>query len=206
MEFYSVNNDFEDETTERMTRVVMIGDTKVGKSSLLLKYFRNTFSNDIQPTIGASIFTQTIQQNGKKIVINYYDTAGQETYRSLGKLYYRDAIAAILVFDLTDLKSFQELESWINEFKAYSSDGFIFIAGNKYDMKDEFCITEDEAVEKANKLGCDCLMTSAFDGVGVNELFQAVSSRIVHILQEDKIAEDFTKPQPPEPASNQSCC
>ena len=191
---FNTNSQFADDSplsyAEYQVRVVMIGNTQVGKTSLVLKYFRNSFSEDVQSTIGASVFTRVCTEDDKKIIINYYDTAGQETYRSLGKLYYRNCACAILVFDVTDKKSFDDLESWVKEFRSHSASNAIFIAGNKSDLKDKQVITLEDAIDKAQQLGCQCIFTSAADGTGVSELFHTVNAEIIETLKKQWTVEN----------------
>lgn len=192
---------------EYPVRVVMIGDTKVGKTSLVLKYFRNSFSDDVQPTIGSSVFTRVYTEDDKKIVINYYDTAGQETYRSLGRLYYRNCICAILVFDVTDRDSFDNLESWVEEFRSHCESKVVYIAANKSDIKDKQVVTLDEAIEKAKQLECECMLTSAADGTGVTELFHTVNSEIIQTMRKKWMLRDNVNVMLQEKdQSSRGCC
>ena len=169
---------------EISVRVVIIGKTEVGKTSIIYRYIKNYFQNNLESTIGVSVFPRVIQENNKKIIINYCDTAGQEKYRSLGSLYYRDSIAAIIVFDLTNRESFEQISSWVDEYKSFSSNPFIFFAANKNDLKENIVINENELLDLSQKYDTDCILTSAIDGTGINELFTIVSTKIFECAKE----------------------
>lgn len=126
---------------EFTTRVVIIGNTETGKTSLFNRYFNSTFSLNTRSTIGANVYTRLVNDDYMKLFINYYDTAGQERYRSLGQVYYRNSIAAILVFDITERRSFEDIESWVNEYSMYSNNRLIFLAANKWDLQEEATVS-----------------------------------------------------------------
>ena len=167
---------------ESNTRVVLIGNTQTGKTSLIQRYFKNQFETT-QPTICFTNFTRVITEGDHRIIINYCDTAGQERYRALGQLYYRDAIAAILVIDITDRKSFEDIESWITEYRNSSSSPTVVIAANKFDLKEKEKVTEEELEEISKVFNTRYLYTSAFDGTGVTELFTEINNEILDTMR-----------------------
>lgn len=131
-------------------KVVLIGDSGVGKSNLLSRFTRNEFSLDSKSTIGVEFATRSIQHDGKIIKAQIWDTAGQERFQSLGVAFYRGADACILVFDVTTKKSFDALDTWRDEFLVQASptnpNDFPFVVlGNKIDLKESRVVTMKEA-------------------------------------------------------------
>ena len=167
---------------ESRTRVVLIGNTQTGKTSLIQRYFKSQFENTA-PTICCMNFTRVLTENSHRVVINYCDTAGQEKYRSISQIYYRDAIAAILVFDITDRKSFDDIESWVTEYRNTAPSPCVFIAANKIDLKDESVVSVEEIDEKSKELNAKYLFTSAYDGTGVEELFAEMHKEILDVMR-----------------------
>jgi len=193
---------------EISARVVIIGKMKVGKTSLVKKFLRDSFSENTEPTVGVLAYPFVINEFNQKIVVSFCDTAGQEKYRSLGALYYRDSVAAIIVFDLTDLESFEQIGSWIREYKSYCPTGMIFFAGNKSDLRDDIVVSSTETDELASKHSTDCIWTSSFDGTGVKELFNLVTEFIKQSAI-DKINAEETQIrslQKKDEVDNRSCC
>lgn len=110
----------------------MIGDSGVGKSNLLLRYARNEFQYDSKSTIGVEFATQSIRYDGKVITAQLWDTAGQERYRAVTNAYYRGAVAALVVYDITNRDSFQHIEKWLTELKFHAeNEMIIMLVGNK---------------------------------------------------------------------------
>jgi Ras-related protein Rab-5C len=116
-------------------KVVLLGDSAVGKSSLVSRFVRDEFTDAPQPTIGAAFLTKTIRSGEFSVKFEIWDTAGQERYRSLAPMYYRGAAAAIIVFDLTDAKSFDGAKSWAEELKKQGNQDIVLaLVGNKKDL------------------------------------------------------------------------
>jgi small GTP-binding protein len=159
-------------------RVVFIGNTRVGKTSILNKLISDTFEEGEKSTIGANFQIRIEEVHGKKIEIQIWDTAGQEQYRSLSPVYYRNASAAILVYDITDRQSFNDLSAWVNEFRgAAEADAIIFIVGNKADLSDGQ-VPEDAARAWADEHGLELMFTSAKTGEGVQQLFAHLAKEL----------------------------
>ncbi|KAH0795334.1 small GTP-binding protein [Histomonas meleagridis] len=161
-------------------RVVFIGDASVGKTSILNNLFDIRFDEYEPSTVGANyqLFTNDIKNTHVEIQI--WDTAGQERYRTLGPIYYRNSIGALVVFDLTSRNSFTNLPSWIQEFTQIADqDAVIYIAGNKSDLKDERMISTNEAQAWAESNGYRYFETSARTGEGIHEMFDALSKEII---------------------------
>lgn len=156
-------------------RMVLIGDAQVGKTSILTRFLRNQFTDDMKSTIGAVFESYKTEFNGNKYCAKIFDTAGQEKYKSIGPIYYRDTAAAIAVFDMTNRNSLENLQSWIQAYHETVKDGVVFIAGNKLDLVEN---PEDErnyAMEFIDKhFKCNYYFCSAKTGEGVEEVFTSI--------------------------------
>ena len=165
----------------------MLGDCAVGKTSLIQNYIRKAVSQVYKPTIGADFHSKRLdmldESDGevKSVTLQIWDTAGQERYQSLGRAFYRGAEACVLVFDITNRQSFDNLSTWRSEFfeKSMPKDPQaipIFVLGNKIDLEHERAIAK-EKVQEYLKKNPDLIYfeTSAIDGSNVNEVFQAVA-------------------------------
>ena len=159
-------------------RVVLIGDTQVGKTSLVYRFVRSNFEEQQKSTIGAVFHTYEQKYNGNDVVMQIWDTAGQEKYRSLGPIYYRDAVAGICVFDMTNKESFLGIEKWINEFRRHTVEPIIYIVGNKVDIEDKVVIDREDALHLAETHGAKLFFASAKTGQNVNEIFTGLFNEL----------------------------
>jgi small GTP-binding protein len=152
-------------------RVVSIGDSSVGKTSIINRFLRDTFEPEEPETIGV-LYDSFIQEvNGATVEIQLWDTAGQEQYRSLGPVYFRSAGAAIVVFDLTNEESFRSIGDWINSFRNVCRDSaIVIVVGNKSERTDR-TVQADEAKAWAKEHNASYVETSAKTGQGVKVLF-----------------------------------
>jgi small GTP-binding protein len=188
-------------TPDNLTvRVVLIGNSQVGKTSLIHRFVRSSFEKQQKSTIGAVFHTYEQIWEGRQVIMQIWDTAGQEKYRSLGPIYYRNSAAGIAVFDLTSKETLPGLTTWIAEFKKYTENPLLFIVGNKLDLTDERQVTDEEAQEFAQAQGGTCFFTSAKNGDGVKELFEKVFQ---DLGTAGKIAGDAKKPAESESGG---CC
>ena len=135
-----------------------------------------------------------------------WDTAGQERYRALGPIYYRKSNAAIAVFDLTRRDTLQALDEWIRSFRENADDMFVVIAGNKCDLDAKVEFTVEETTEWADKVGAECIWTSAQTGIGVEDLFNAVFK---HLVESNTTVDEGTKTvqlSMTQPTEEKKCC
>lgn len=154
-------------------RTVTIGDSSVGKTSIVNKFVRNRFNPDEPNTIGALYDSFQEVRDGHQIEIQIWDTAGQEQYRALSPVYFRSAAAAVIVFDVTNTESFNNVGGWLTSFREVSTDkAVIVIVGNKVDLEANRKVTREEAEDFAKRNDCEYAETSASTGVGVHELFK----------------------------------
>lgn len=161
-------------------RVVFIGDSQVGKTSIINMFVRSSFEKQQKSTIGAVFHTYEQKVNGQPVVMQIWDTAGQEKYRSLGPIYYRNSAAGVCVFDMTSKETLPSLDKWISEFRKHAEDALIFVVGNKIDLPEESQqVTRAEVEEFAAAHDAVCFFTSAKTGENVKELFQNVFDSLV---------------------------
>ena len=154
-------------------RTVTIGDSSVGKTSIVNKFVRDRFNPNEQNTIGALYDSFQEVREGHKIEIQIWDTAGQEQYRSLSPVYFRSAAAAIIVFDVTNDESFQNLPGWLTSFREVSTDkAIVIVVGNKTDLEAARKVTREDAEDFARRNDCEYAETSARTGDGVQDLFK----------------------------------
>ena len=164
-------------------RIVMIGDAFVGKTALIQRFISKDMPQSYEETVGAAFHSYSTQVNGQLETIQVWDTAGQEKYRSLGPVYYRNASCAILVFDVTERSTFEDLNDWIRTFRDAAGVGPpIVIVGNKVDLEDSKAVEEQEAMSFAEEHHFPFVSTSALNGYNVEFLFQKVASLAIDYI------------------------
>lgn len=164
---------------DQQVKLVVLGDTGVGKSSLVLRFVNNIFKPYSESTIGAAFMSKVINVDGAPVKYQIWDTAGQEKYHSLAPMYYRGAAAAIVVYSITDAASFGTLKSWVNELHQHGPEDIVIaVAGNKCDMEDKRAIASKDAEAYAKSINALFMETSAKADVNVQELFQNISKRL----------------------------
>ena len=139
-----------DDEYDYLFKTVLIGDSAVGKSNLLSRFVQDTFSLDAKSTIGVEFAAKTIETEGKRIKAQIWDTAGQERYRAITNAYYRGALGALLVYDITNHASFESCEKWLKELREHADSKIIvMLVGNKSDLKHLRKVDKDEAMSFA---------------------------------------------------------
>lgn len=182
--------------------VSIIGNTSVGKTSLISRIIHNDVPPfaSIVPTAATACYLY--QPKNEDIQLEIWDTAGMERFRSINKIYYRDAVACILTFDLTDRISFESLESWKKDFETSCQQNPIcIVVGNKCDLEDQIEIVEEEASAWANKYNFLYFSVSALSGEGVNEMLDA----LVKIIPRVRTADDIAVPDLTTTSESNSC-
>ena len=157
-------------------RAVLVGNSGVGKTSLVQRIAHNTFSTNISSTIGAGVTALTMTVNGKSFLFNLWDTAGQEIFKNVVPLYFRNAAVAILVFDLDDEDSFRDLDSWLETINENNEHNIpVIVAANKVDS-----YTNPQLLTEAKQWSFErrypFFVTSAATGQGVKQMFEVVGS------------------------------
>ena len=157
-------------------KIVVIGDPRVGKSCIGLRYVQGTFDSQSTTTICSAFLTKIVQTSSSSVRFQIWDTAGQEQYKSLAPTYYRSAGVAIIVFSVTSEESFSSVPQWCADVREKSSEKIkIIIVGNKIDLEDQRIISSDQIEELAKNVRADEFVEcSAKTGIGVDRLFQMV--------------------------------
>eukprot|EP00842_Homolaphlyctis_polyrhiza_P005810 jgi/Hompol1/622/HPOL_005370-RA len=167
----------------RCSTVVLIGDSGVGKSNLLSRFTRNEFNMDSKSTIGVEFATRSIEFDGKTIKAQIWDTAGQERYRAITAAYYRGAVGALLVYDISQQKTFESVERWLKELRDHADANIvIMLVGNKSDLKSLRAVPTEEAKEFATRNELLFMETSALDGGNVETAFQNILADIYRVV------------------------
>ena len=161
-------------------KILMIGDSGVGKSSILLRFTEDVFDDDLSCTIGVDCKSEKIRVGDEFLNLQIWDTAGQEKFRSLTSSYYRGTNAVILVYDVTQRLTFDHLDEWLRELLMYSSrdELVMLLVGNKIDCDEQRALTRDEGAGWARKHGMMFMETSAKTKVGVQQAFQEIAQKL----------------------------
>ncbi|KAI6653207.1 Ras-related protein Rab-13 [Oopsacas minuta] len=162
-------------------KIVIVGESAVGKTALLYKYAEGVFKNGLISTIGLDFRTKIVDVEGVPVRLQVWDTAGQERFRTLSKQLFRGAKGIVLVFDVTNRKSFDQLNYWINSFESYGvREEGVLIVGNKSDLEEVRQVSTREAQAVATDHSYNFIETSAKNGTNVNEAFSMLA-REIHI-------------------------
>ena len=161
-----------DEREDYKLKVVIVGDSGVGKSNLIKRFTTNEFNEHSKATVGVEFLSRSYKINDKIFKIEMWDTAGQERYKSITAAYYKGAKGALIVYDTTSAKSFENVDKWLGEIKEKAGkDIKLIIIGNKIDLKDKKVITTEQALTRAKELDIPLMETSAKDATNVKEAF-----------------------------------
>ena len=161
-------------------KVLLVGNSDVGKSSLILRYVDQIWNDVFVPTIGVDFKVKSLEIENKSIKLQIWDTAGQERFRNVISSYFKGAHGILLIFDITSRDSFKELENWLAEVEKNASTQILkILIGNKYDLEEEREISKDEGEAFAMRNGMQYIETSAKINTNVNEAFEALSKIMV---------------------------
>lgn len=160
-------------------KLVLLGESAVGKSSLVLRFVKGQFLDYQESTIGAAFLTQTVCLNDTTVKFEIWDTAGQERYHSLAPMYYRGAQAAIVVYDITSYDSFDRAKKWVKELQRQGNPNIVIaLAGNKVDLASKRTVEIEESQAYSEENGILFMETSAKTAANVNELFVAIAKKL----------------------------
>jgi Ras-related protein Rab-11A len=188
-----------DDDYDYLFNVVLIGDSGVGKSNLLSRFTRNEFCLESKSTIGVEFATRSIQVDGKTIKAQIWDTAGQERYRAITSAYYRGAVGALLVYDITKNVTFENVERWLKELRDHADANIvIMLVGNKSDLRHLRSVQTDDAQQFCEKEGLSFIETSALESTNVELAFQRILTEIYHIVSKKSLANEDNPNKPGE--------
>ena len=154
-------------------KIVVVGDSGVGKSNILNRYVHNEFNHDSKATVGVELNTKTYKVNDKIVKVHLWDTAGQERYKSITAAYYKGAKGSMIVYDITKLESFKSVDKWYKEIKEHGDKALIpMLVGNKCDLKHLRTVDTITALEKAKSLSMPFMETSAAESTNVDLAFK----------------------------------
>jgi Ras-related protein Rab-2A len=158
-------------TNENTFKYIIVGDSGVGKSCLMIKFINNKFNtiHDLTITVDFGIYIHKI--NNDDIKIQIWDTAGQESFRSITRSYYRGALVSIIVFDITNKKSFENIKNWYRDIIENTTDNIIILVGNKIDLENHRTVSFEEAMLFASSNNMKYYETSAKDKTNINNIF-----------------------------------
>jgi len=192
-------------------KLVLIGDSGVGKSCLLLRFADDTYTESHISTIGVDFKIRTIQLDGKTIKLQIWDTAGQERFRTITSSYYRGAHGIIVVYDTTDQETFEHVKTWLHEIDRYASENVNkLLVGNKSDLTTKRQVDTDSAKEFAQNLSIPFLETSAKNATNVEDAFMTMAGEIKKRMATAPTASEtkskITVSGKTEAVKSSSCC
>ncbi|XP_062599593.1 ras-related protein Rab-11A-like [Saccostrea cucullata] len=174
-----------------LAKVVLIGDSGVGKSNLLSRYTRNEFSLETKTTIGVEFATRSVHINGQTLKAQIWDTAGQDRYRAITNAYYRKAVGVVMVYDIAKRVTFDNLDKWLKEVRDFTDDDVILLlVGNKTDLRHLRAVSSHEAQQYAEKNRMSFIETSALDTTHVETAFQTILSEIYSMVSQKSMKDD----------------
>ena len=172
-------------------KLILIGDSSVGKSNILLKYLKGDFDPNSKATVGVEFGTKNIEIKNKKVKIQIWDTAGQERYRSITSAYYKGAKGAFIVYDITRKNTFDNIDKWVSDLKINGDKNIaIILIGNKSDLDDKREVQKEEGIKKSEEYKTAFMETSALNGDNINKAFEELIEQIYQnnctIIEEEK--------------------
>ena len=204
MEMNAVQHDY-------LFKLLLIGDSGTGKSSLILRFADDSFNGSFISTIGVDFKIKTVDVEGFKIKMQIWDTAGQERFRTIVSSYYRGAHGIIVVYDVTDTQSFSKIQHWLKEIENYGTDQVSkLIVGNKCDLNDKRTVDFASAKEFADEFGIPIMEASARSNINVDKIFLAMAGNILEKIRSESSGvipnKTVVKVQRPEEKKKEKKC
>ncbi|XP_068726974.1 ras-related protein Rab-3-like [Montipora capricornis] len=182
---------------DHIFKILIIGNSGVGKTSCLLRFTNDSFKSGVLPTTGIDFRSKVAVWNGKQVHLQIWDTAGQERYKTITTAYYRGAAGFIIMYDIRNESSFQAVQDWLTQVETHSGpDAEIVLVGNMNDMEKDREVASERGKQLAEKFGIEFLETSAKHNINVERVFE----RLVDIIL-TKMAESSETVDGPEPAT-----
>ncbi|XP_023134241.1 RAB3D, member RAS oncogene family, a [Amphiprion ocellaris] len=177
--------DAADQNFDYMFKLLIIGNSSVGKTSFLFRYADDSFTSAFVSTVGIDFKVKTIYRNEKRVKLQIWDTAGQERYRTITTAYYRGAMGFLLMYDITSQESFCAVQDWATQIKTYSWDNAqVVLVGNKLDLEDDRQVPTADAQKLATELGFQFFEASAKDNINVKQVFDKLVDVICEKMNE----------------------
>lgn len=192
--------------TQKGIKVVILGQSGVGKTCIVNSAVLNSFSDVFAPTVGASFSIKNVTVNNEEVILHLWDTAGHERFESMTPLYFHGAQIALLVFSITDIDSFEKVSFWNEKLKEHDNGSIkLFVVANKSDLQEERVIPLQSAIEKSESFGAQYHEVSAKTRSGIDELFEAIA--LVTLNEVNKMQNISAPiPIPPELKAKKGCC
>lgn len=191
-------------------KTIIVGDSSVGKTCILLRYVNDTFEDRMPNTLGVEFLSRIVQTEKHRIELQLWDTAGQELFRAVTRSYYHGTAVAFIAFDLTQRDTFEHVTRWYNDVKEVAPDSCMYVLiGNKSDQVEQRAISKEQAQELAATLNVPYFETSAKEGINVTETIQSALNTIEDMIDQGKFDNDnesdvFTFAE--EAPKTSSCC
>ncbi|KAF0309819.1 Ras-related protein Rab-35 [Amphibalanus amphitrite] len=171
---------------DHLFKLLIIGDSGVGKSSLLVRFAENMFSGNYITTIGVDFKIRTMNIDGQKVKLQIWDTAGQERFRTITSTYYRGTHGVIVVYDVTNGDSFGNVKRWLHEIQQNCDVVDRILVGNKNDSPDRKVVLTEDAQRFSDQMGIRLFETSAKDNINVDEMFEAITRQVLESKKRQK--------------------
>ncbi|CAH6722223.1 GTP-binding protein Ypt32p/YPT11 [[Candida] jaroonii] len=183
---------------EYLYKIVLIGDSGVGKSNLLSRFTRDEFNLESRSTIGVEFATRTLEIDGKRVKAQIWDTAGQERYRAITSAYYRGAVGALIVYDISKTESYESVSRWLKELKEHADANIVIeLVGNKSDLDHLRAVPTDEAKNFANENSLLFTEASALNANNVDLSFHQLLKNIYEMISKHQLDNDESSNQGP---------
>ena len=208
----------DDESYDLLYKIIIIGDSNVGKSNILSRYTKDQFQGNSKATVGVELGTKFVKVEGVGAKLQIWDTAGQERYRSLTSSYYKGCHGCFIVYDITNEASFESISTWYEQaVKEAGKDVSLILVGNKCDLENERKVSKEQGEEKAKTMNASFFETSALSKVNIDDIFNEIVNNIyqrtkgqkndddddIEIINENEKAINLTPQPTPE---KKGCC
>lgn len=166
-------------THDYMFKLLVVGESGVGKTCMLLRFADDKFEENFLSTIGVDFKVKEIIVDDKKVKLQIWDSAGQERFRNITASYYRNCSAIIIVYDITQHDSFERVSEWVEDVKKFVPDAPLLLVGNKCDLEDQRKVTQEEGQNLAKSLGYSLVETSAKTSMNIDKVFTEISTELI---------------------------